>query len=179
MKKIYEKIYPGIGGLIVLTICWKFNLNFFNSKNISEALNADITVASIIIGFLGAVLPVVLAMKNDSFFVRYVFEMDKDKLFLEYIKKTIVSAIISIVISMLLYFRDLFFNYYLLKSLFFLWIGSFVYMLLCTYRSVSNMIKLMFSEDRFIPDCFKSMNQEKTRKLEKKKKEFAEEIDKI
>ena len=65
-----------------------------------------ITVTSLIIGFLGAILPIIMSMKNDSKLVKYVFEKDKDKLFLKYIKHTLVIGIALIVIAMTVFFRD-------------------------------------------------------------------------
>lgn len=179
MKKIYEKKYPIIGGLISSIICWQCNINFIDSENISDALNANITIASIVIGFLGAVLPVILGMRNDSIFVRYVFELDKDKLFLKYIKQTIVSAIGSILISMVLFFRDMYENEVFCQYTFYLWIGSLIYMLLCTYRSVSNMMELIFSSDELIPEYFKPQDPKIEQEIKERKKMFAEESDKI
>lgn len=146
MKKIFENIYPLIGAVIIQYICWKYEINYIDSENLSDALNGDITIASIVIGFLGAILPVILGMKNDSVFVKYVFELDQDKLFLKYIRRTIASGIISIFVSMALFFRDMYEDNCLYDYAFYIWVGSLIYMLLCTYRSVSNMMELMFSE---------------------------------
>ena len=146
MKKIFENIYPLIGAVIIQYICWKYEINYIDSENLSDALNGDITIASIVIGFLGAILPVILGMKNDSVFVKYVFELDQDKLFLKYIRRTIASGIISIFVSMVLFFRDMYEDNCLYDYAFYIWVGSLIYMLLCTYRSVSNMMELMFSE---------------------------------
>lgn len=179
MKKIYEKRYPILGAVISSFVCWKCNINFINSKNMSDALNANITIASIVIGFLGAILPVVLGMRNDSIFVKYVFEMDKDKLFLRYIKQTMISAVYSILISMALFFSDLYSNEKFCNYIFYVWIGTLIYLLLCTYRSVKNMIELIFSSDELIPEHFKPKDPEKEKQKEERKKLFEEKIDKI
>ncbi len=73
-------------------------------------------------------------------------ELDQDKLFLKYIRRTIASGIISIFVSMTLFFRDMYEDNCLYDYAFYIWVGSLIYMLLCTYRSVSNMMELMFSE---------------------------------
>ena len=45
MKKIFEKIYPLIGAVVVQDIGWKYEINCIDSENLSEALNGDITIA--------------------------------------------------------------------------------------------------------------------------------------
>ncbi len=179
MKKIYEKYYPVIGGVVVAVIFGRCDINLIESENISDALNASITIASIVIGFLGAILPVILGMRNDSAFVRYIFELDKEKMFLKYIKRTIVSSVISIIISMMLFFRDMYENRFIYDYIFYIWIGFMIYLLLCTYRSVSNMMELVFSTDESVPEYFKSEDVQEKKEIEKRKKLFEQESNKI
>lgn len=74
MKKLIEMVYPYVLSVIIFVL-FKFAKNsLYQSKNINDALDAVITVSSLIIGFLGAVLPVIMSMKNDSKLVKYVFE---------------------------------------------------------------------------------------------------------
>ena len=106
MKKLIEMVYPYVLSVIIFVL-FKFAKNsLYQSKNINDALDAVITVSSLIIGFLGAVLPVIMSMKNDSKLVKYVFERDKDKLFLKYIKQTLIVGVLVIIVSVTVYFRD-------------------------------------------------------------------------
>lgn len=106
MKKLIEMLYPYVLSVIIFVL-FKFAKNsLYQSKNINDALDAVITVSSLIIGFLGAVLPVIMSMKNDSKLVKYVFERDKDKLFLKYIKQTLIVGVLVIIVSVTVYFRD-------------------------------------------------------------------------
>ena len=74
MKKLIEMLYPYVLSVVIFVL-FKFVKNsLYQSKNINDALDAVITVSSLIIGFLGAVLPVIMSMKNDSKLVKYVFE---------------------------------------------------------------------------------------------------------
>ena len=94
MKKLIEMLYPYVLSVVIFVL-FKFVKNsLYQSKNINDALDAVITVSSLIIGFLGAVLPVIMSMKNDSKLVKYVFERDKDKLFLKYIKQTLIVGVL-------------------------------------------------------------------------------------
>ena len=143
MKKLIEMLYPYVLSVIIFVL-FKFAKNsLYQSKNINDALDAVITVSSLIIGFLGAVLPVIMSMKNDSKLVKYVFERDKDKLFLKYIKQTLIVGVLVIIVSVTVYFRDQYKDTWYEK-----WnIPILVYMLscflLCTYRCFSNMLNLI------------------------------------
>ena len=83
---------------------------------------------------------------GDMYF-QYKFKKDYYKLFLKYIKETIASGILSILISMIVFFYDKFSDTIAYQYIFYIWVGCMVYMLLCTYRSVSCMMELMFKED--------------------------------
>lgn len=62
---------------------------------------------SIIIGFIGAIIPVILSMKNESKLVKYVFEKDKDNLFRKYMSITIGIGLIDVTVSLLVYTKDI------------------------------------------------------------------------
>lgn len=87
---IWERLYPYIIAVIVTVVVVKNKLNYVDNSSINDAANAVLTVASIIIGFIGAILPVILGMRNDSAFVKYVFSMDKENLFSKYVKEVLV-----------------------------------------------------------------------------------------
>lgn len=106
MRKKFEILYPFAISILIIIPFLVIKNNIYRSENINAALEAVITVASLIIGFLGAILPIIMSMKNDSKLVKYVFEKDKDKLFLKYIKHTLIVGIIVIVVAVTIFFRD-------------------------------------------------------------------------
>lgn len=155
MKKILllkERTYPYIIAAGTVWMIRKFSsVEFLASSNLNDALTAIITVTSIIIGFIGAILPVILSMKNDSKVVRYVFQKDKRKLFLEYIKGTLAIGLILIVCSIVPYFSDL----YEETCFYEIWPYVVIYMMVCflcaTYRCLNNMLNLIFKSDDDLP----------------------------
>lgn len=161
--------YPYIISILPVVAIKASGLNLVLSANLNDALEAVITVSSLIIGFIGAVLPVIMSMKNDSKFVRYVFERDKDKLFLKYIKQTILVGVLLILLAVSIYFRDQF-----VGSKYENWcIGVVCYtlatFLLCTYRCLSNMLNLIFSNDSEIKnDESFSVKSSREKEFEKK-----------
>lgn len=142
-----ERLYPVIlsGILTVLLIIIK--IDPFQSKNINDVINGIVTLDSIIIGFIGAIIPVVLSMKNESKLVRYVFDKDKDGLFKKYLSSTIAVGLIDVCVSLLVYLRDIMTSektIFVLRAFF---IFFFIFFMLCTFRSMSCMLKLIFSDD--------------------------------
>lgn len=147
LKLIFERTFPYWIPVIVIRIMWRFSINFYNSENLGDVLDACTTVIALIIGFLGAILPVMLGMKNESKFVKYVFEKDTKKLFLHYIKATIIVGLICLTSTMSLYFVDDFTEKDYGYDLFYLWVGLFIMFLLLTFRSLNNMLTLVFTPD--------------------------------
>ena len=124
----------------------KQKIQFLSCENLNSALDAVNTLTALIIGFLGAILPVILGMKNESKFVKYVFEKDEEKLFLKYIKITIVIGLLLVLTTISMYFVSLI-QEKEQQSLLYIWMFLICLFLLSTYRSLSNMLNLIFSND--------------------------------
>lgn len=168
MRKRIEMFYPYVISIIPVVGIKKIGLNLIMSENLNDALEAVITVSSLIIGFIGAVLPVIMSMKNDSKIVKYVFEKDKDKLFLKYIKQTILVGVLLILFAVSIYFRDQFVGKIYEKWCIKLACYALSAFLLCTYRCLSNMLNLIFSNDNEIKDDSFGEKTEREKEFEKK-----------
>ena len=148
MRYHFERLYPYAVSIIICIIAASLKIVIFNSVKFDEALDAIMTVTSIVIGFLGAILPVVLSMKNESKFVKYVFDCDRNKLFLKYIRETIMCGLGLVMFTLILYFRDLFLFSKHIAGLCYIWIFLVVSFILCTYRSLNSILILIFSSDK-------------------------------
>lgn len=172
-KYFCERSYPYIVSIIItgLFICKKIDI--IHNEDMNSALDGVNTFAALIIGFLGAMLPVVLAMKNESKFVKYVFEKDEKKLFLKYIKTTIQIGLILVCVTISLYFRKSFLDTTVSKIIY-VWIFFLALFVLCTYRCLSNMLNLIFSRDSDLNDNMRKGNStiktEEEKELEEKYK---------
>ena len=81
-----ERSYPYVGaGIITVILIYILKIDPVDSSNINDIIDGIVTLDSIIIGFIGAIIPVILSMKNESKLVRYVFDRDSDNLFRRYI----------------------------------------------------------------------------------------------
>lgn len=170
-KYYAERIFPYMLSLFVVIFMYCTKLNLIDSKNIDAALDGVNTMAALIIGFLGAILPVILGMKNESKFVKYVFERDEKKLFLKYIKTTILFGLLLVVMTISMYFRDII-DVGIIEKLFYLWSYLVVLFLACTYRSLSNMLNLIFSNDSTYTNDIYEENHVKTEKEKQLEEKF-------
>lgn len=144
-----ERAYPYILASVVTRLLMLNKIYLYNSKDFNEVLNGLVTLDSIIIGFLGAIMPVILSMKNESKFVRYVFEKDKKNLFMKYLKVTIFWGLLNSVLSLILHTRDIMTKP---ENMYFLWVFVTVIFVSATYRSMSYMVVLLFSKDEHDSD---------------------------
>ena len=156
MGIIKEKFWPfalSTGIVIALVI---FKIDFADSKALETALTGIITIAALIVGFFGTILPVIIGIKNESKFARYVFERDKNKLFLKYIRSTLWLGILLMAFSVIFYFAGDNTITYTDKILFYAVVWLFISFLTCTYRGMNYMLKLVFSVDADLTDHGKS-----------------------
>ena len=75
-----ERMAPYVISFVAPVILWRYDINYIENGNFNDAIDGVNTVAALIIGFLGAMLPVILGMKNES------------KLFSMYLKKIKINC---------------------------------------------------------------------------------------
>lgn len=172
IKYYFERSYPYIISIILFVLLYKKNINFIKNDCMSDAIDGVNTITSLIIGFLGAILPVILGMKNESKFVKYVFENDKNRLFLKYIRENILVGLMLLLISIILYFREEETLEKIIAYGFYLWISIVVMFLLVTYRCLSNMLNLIFSSDKELSNDLYTESDEDKRKRKMIQEEF-------
>lgn len=146
IKYHIERMYPYILALIFAAGLFALKINFMDNENMNDVIDGVNTVTALIIGFLGAILPVILGMKNESKIVKYVFEKDENRLFLKYIKSTIIEGLFLVFFNIMLYFRveipEKYQWYFFIAWMFFI-----VCFLLLTCRCLLNMLNLIFMDD--------------------------------
>lgn len=162
-----ERLYPYVCAIILWFLIYINKINFLFNDNIDKLIDGIITMESIVIGLIGAIIPVILSMKNDSKFVKYVFENDKKNLFRKYMTITIGVGIISIALSLSMYVRDEF----SCKCIFIIynsWLLSIVLFLLLTYRSLKYMIIIIFMPDMDDNESTPKLSNEEKEELRRK-----------
>lgn len=150
IKYYFERTYPYIVTFIVLICIKKRGITFVDDYNFDKALTAVITLDAIVIGFMGALMPIILSMKNESKFVKYVFEKDSNELFKKYLKITVITGILNAGITVFLYLENSFKSDYFVSIMEIIWVMSLILFLMLTLRSMEYMITLFFSKDESI-----------------------------
>lgn len=150
VEYVWERSYPHVIALCLTLIFIFIGFNPIKSENVDALIEGIVTLDSIIIGFIGAIIPVILSMKNESKLVKYVFDKDEDGLFKKYISETIGYGLIDVCVSLTVYTRDIIANKYVIIVLDWLFIYAFILFILSTYRSMVCMLKLIFSDDKQI-----------------------------
>lgn len=155
-KYIIERIYPYLIAACITFLVWYNKIDFIVSKNLNDALNGVISFDAIVIGFLGAIMPVILSMKNESKFVKYVFENDEKDLFKSYLFVTIKLGILNVILTLAVFLRDSYTQDNLVEILMHLWLLSLMSFMFCTMRSMGHMITLLFSKEPIESELIKS-----------------------
>jgi len=167
MKKVVllylERIYPYLLASTLCILLYLTDFNFLDDHRVDNMIDGLITMESIVIGLIGAIIPVILSMKNDSKFVKYVFENDSRGLFRKYLTVTIGIGLVSVAFSLAMYIRDAYTDK--IKNVIYnCWIFFIFLFFLLTYRSMRYMILIIFSPDPIDePDL--SITQEEKDKL--------------
>lgn len=122
-------------------------MDFLSNNNFNSTLDGSITLVSIIIGFMGAIMPIILSMKNESKFVKYIFEKDTEELFKKYLKTTIKVGLTNAGLTLLMYLEDSIAKMSIKNGLYYAWIFTIALFILLTMRSMSYMITIFFAKD--------------------------------
>lgn len=172
MKYWIERMYPYVLAFVGAFALQRVKNGVMSNGEFNDLLGNLVTLNSIVIGFFGAIMPVILSMKNESKFVKYVFENDTEGLFAKYLKITIFSGLASALFSLSLYVRDSFEHVIVKDTLYTLWVFFTMLFAIYTYRSLSHMISLVFSKDKAGTDSVgKRIKTQEELKLQEKYKE--------
>jgi Na+-driven multidrug efflux pump len=132
-------------------------------------LDGTISLVSIIIGFMGAIMPIILSMKNESKFVRYVFERDTEELFKKYLKITIKVGLTNAGLTLVMFLHESFVNQFARLFIFYSWFITIMLFILLTMRSMSYMITIFFDKDD-ISTCIDDVSDNYAYSEEKREK---------
>ena len=141
-----ERCYPYVISAIISAILFHLKIDIRMDVNYTELLNGLVNLESIVIGFIGAIMPVVLSMRNESKFVRYIFEKDKKGLFGKYVKSTIFVGLVGTSVSLMMHVRNSM-SVRISSFIYYFWIFTTLLFLFSTYGSMSHMVDLIFSKD--------------------------------
>lgn len=167
LKLYAERVYPYIISAMICFALFIKDFNFCNNENLNSLIDGIITMESIVIGLIGAIIPVILSMKNESKFIKYIFEKDTNCLFRKYLTITIGVGLLSIAFSLSMYIKDEY-SVNVCKIVYNGWIFLVSLFFLLTYRSMKYMILIIFMNEEDDNDSLQ-LSQEKKQELRKSK----------
>lgn len=147
IRVLAERMYPYVFACIIVLAIYQSGVDIREDENLNDLITGIITLESIVIGLMGAIIPVILSMKNESKFVKYVFEKDTNGLFRKYITVTIGEGILSVAVTLVMFVR-LSIPEKVLNVWYNAWIVSVILFLFLTYRSMKYMVLLIFAPDK-------------------------------
>lgn len=142
-----ERLYPYVISLGISVLLHVSKFNFLDNTNVDNLIDGLVTMESIVIGLIGAIIPVIMSMRNDSKFVKYVFENDTRQLFRKYMTSTIACGLVNVACSLAMYLRESF-QKNVREIMYNVWIFLIFLFLLLTYRSMRYMILIIFTPDK-------------------------------
>lgn len=116
-----------------------------DSQNFSAMLESTINFVSIIIGIFGFLLPILITSKNEFALIKYFTSNIDKKAFSFNLRMIIVSGLSTIFVSCMLFFFDIFSEWFK-QIMILLWIWMLFYFMLSSYRFVSIFIRLFLEE---------------------------------
>lgn len=146
-SKKYEYVHlfvPGLisMGIVFLTMRSGINYNF---KNLDKVLEGTTNFSSILLGFLGALLGILLSIK-DSDIVRYIFDQKGSSWLKFYFNESFIFGLIVVILSAVMQvFIDESSSF--AKVLFLSWIFSLTYFMYSTFRIVRFLMKIFFNSN--------------------------------
>ena len=171
MKKLIllymERAYPYVLAFAFCVLLHVLDFNFLSDNGVDNLIDGLITMESIVIGLIGAIIPVILSMKNDSKFVKYVFENDTNGLFRKYLTATIGVGLLSVAFSLSMYIRDEY-TEKVCNIMYDCWVFFIFLFLFLTYRSMRYMILIIFSPDKIDKQSNLDISPEDRRQLHEK-----------
>lgn len=145
MTKFIERIYPYFIALSVTILWWLYGYDLSISRGFDSALESTSTMCSILLGFIVAILPVVLSLRTKGSYVDKVLE-NGGGLLKSYCVQTFVCGFILIIINTFSYFRfDT--RHQIRVILFYTWIFFVTVFVLCCIRCIYFLIRLILPKE--------------------------------
>lgn len=162
MEQLWERFYPLLISVTVLGLSVILNLQPY-IKGFEKVLDGTITFTSIVIGFLGALLAIILSISKTKVMQHLYNHIDKSNgknLLYSYFRQSVLTGFIVVVSSISMYvFREMMTLPWYGKIIFYLWIFTTVYFILASYRIVNILMTTLFTESKYSGEENHSSNQ--------------------
>lgn len=146
----YEKYGPILFSIMITFLFFIIVPNKINiPKNFDNFVTSVITFVSIILGFLGVTLTILLSIRNSEL-IEFIFQTVSRERLKKYFIKPIIWGFFTIVITISLYFFDIYKDYVLIKNfsigkcVLTLWFFLITYFIFSSYRIIDIVMLIVF-----------------------------------
>ncbi|NNG67734.1 hypothetical protein [Caldanaerobacter subterraneus] len=155
-KMDYEKYWPLFLSLIIAFLFFVIIPNKIKiPQNFDNFLTAAITFISIILGFLGVALTIILSIRNTEL-MEFIFQNTSKERLKNYFKNPIISGFFDVIVTIGLYFFDIYKDYTITtklgitvgKCILILWIFLSMYFLFSSYRIIDIVMIIIFKDPK-------------------------------
>jgi len=158
-KESVERLHPIIISvstlalLFILFLVVPCNIFPFASSAFDNVIGVIVTSTSILIGFIGVLLALLVGVRESALMVE-LFKIKDRGLLKKYFSSTIMSGFFLLILSILLYLRDwvnllyISESFYTYNLLVILWVSLIVYVVLVARRIVNIMMVILFKSDK-------------------------------
>lgn len=149
MSKRWEQVYPVIISVtLTITLC---SLGFTPTINgFEKVLDGTITFVSIVIGFLAALLAIILSISKSKV-MKHLYEyVDAEKgknILFHFFQQSLIAGFLSVILSIWMYIIKnqnplQFYG----KAVFFIWLVFALFFILAAYRIINLLMAALFKE---------------------------------
>ncbi|WP_281885716.1 hypothetical protein [Paenibacillus sp. YYML68] len=144
VTKFLGWFYPLLLALLLLALAFKFGFNS-KVKYFDKVLDGSITFSSIVVGFLGALLGILMSIR-DSLIVKAIFATNEKKTLKLYFQETFIIGFAVVISSCVMHvIRE---DISLLTDwIFTIWLLVVAWFIPSTYRIVSILMSVFFSSN--------------------------------
>lgn len=159
MKHGVKKRIPNslelIGSVFITVVVYQFGSDglmelVISSDRLPDAMTGVITFTTLILGFIGVLLPAIMGMKKESELVEKFFKHISQKQFSGFIRSNIISGLWLTVITVIMFFaNDLFENGFAKIAMTVGWATLFcsIYFVMTTFSVLNLLLRLLIEDN--------------------------------
>ncbi|WP_260286746.1 hypothetical protein [Peribacillus aracenensis] len=141
MIKFISWFYPLFISIIVVVISIRFDFSY-TVENFDKVLDGTITFSSIVVGFLGALLGILVSIK-DSAIVKSIFDSKEKHTLKRYFNETFIMGFLVVILSCAMHVLRVYPSI-TTKVIFYIWLGLTCWFIPSTHRIVNILMSVFF-----------------------------------
>lgn len=149
-----EKYGPLLISVFLTSFFVYFEINWITNEDINHIAEVAITAASILVGLIGALIPILTGMRDTTKYIRLVMNTDGGKLLKKYSEKAILTGLIFIVVCLFVMFNKSYDRTFIYNKVFYIWLFTGFIFLTNSFRCLNFTLKLMYNTNESVTGIY-------------------------